>query len=88
MTVTFEFINTSACDLGLIPSVSSLALDKHSILECGSGVGDVDELDSDWRYIVVTLVNHTVLHTAIVSESYICIIVLTCNFTSLYPHMF
>ena len=29
ITVTFEFINISASDLGLTPSVSSIALDKH-----------------------------------------------------------
>ena len=30
ITVTFEFVNISASDLGLTPSLSSLALDKHS----------------------------------------------------------
>ena len=30
ITVTFEFVNISACDLGLAPSVSLLALDKHT----------------------------------------------------------
>ena len=29
VTATFEFINISVSDLGLTPSVSSLALDKH-----------------------------------------------------------
>ena len=49
ITVTFEFINISASDLGLTPSVSSPALDKHipGVLECGSGAGDMDGLGSD-----------------------------------------
>ena len=41
INVTFEFINLSAADLGLAPSVPSL------ILECGSGVGGTDGLGSD-----------------------------------------
>ena len=43
----FEFINISASDLGLTPSVSSLALDKHIPLWSGFGVEDMDELGSD-----------------------------------------
>ena len=46
-TVTFEFINVSASDLGLTPSVSSLALDKHNPLWSGFGAEDMDELSSD-----------------------------------------
>ena len=46
-TVTFEFINVSASDLGLTPSVSSLALDKHIPLWSGFGAEDMDELGSD-----------------------------------------
>ena len=46
-TVTFEFINISASDLGLTPSVSSLALDKHIPLWSGYGAEDMDELGSD-----------------------------------------
>ena len=49
ITVTFEFINIPASDLGLTPSVFSPALDKHipGVLECGSGAGDMDGLGSD-----------------------------------------
>ena len=61
ITVTFEFINISASDLGLTPSVSSLALDKHIPLWSGYGEADMDELCSDQRYIVVTMVNHIVI---------------------------
>ena len=46
-TVTFEFINTSASDLGLTLSVSSLALDKHIPVCSGYGAEDMDELGSD-----------------------------------------
>ena len=47
ITVTFEFRNISASDLGLTPSVSSLALDKHIPLWSGYGAEDMDELGSD-----------------------------------------
>ena len=47
ITVTFEFINISASDLGLTPSVSSLARDKHIPLWSGYGEEDMDELGSD-----------------------------------------
>ena len=47
ITVTFEFINISASDLGVTPSVSSYALDKHIPLWSGYGAEDMDELGSD-----------------------------------------
>ena len=55
ITVTYESINVSSYDLGLVASLSSLALDKHTgmlpgyapTLECEYGVGDVDGLHSD-----------------------------------------
>ena len=58
ITVTFESTNISASDLGLAPSVSSLALDIWSV---DLGLGDMDGLDSDQKYIVFTLVNHTAI---------------------------
>ena len=47
----------------------------------------MDELGSDYRYIVVTLVNHTVIllpQTAIAIDSYICFVILICNLIFVY----